>query len=124
MKNVWKWIIAILVVMLVLGAVAAVAFMWRSHTFAYTHMSGWDAGPMMRGNDGWNNEWNNGPMMGRRTLTPFFGPFLFLGGLAKLAIFGALLYGAYWLGKRNARVVMSAPPAAVPEPAPKTDTPA
>ncbi|MBI5298202.1 MAG: hypothetical protein HY869_22215 [Chloroflexi bacterium] len=122
MKSIWKWILAIVVVMLVLGAVGAAAFMWRSHAFAYADMRTWDA-PMQRGNDGWNDDWHNSPMMGRGSYTPFFGPFLFLGGLAKLAFFGALLYGAYWLGKRNARVVMDAAPSA-PEPAPRADPPA
>jgi hypothetical protein len=28
----------------------------------------------------------------------------------KLAFFGALFYGAYWLGKRNARIVLSPTP--------------
>ena len=122
MKSIWKWILAIVVVLLVLGAVGTAAFMCRSHAFAYADMRTWDA-PMLRGNDGWNNDWHNNPMMGRGSYTPFFGPFLFLGGLLKVAFFGALLYGAYWLGKRNARVVLDAP-SSVPAPAPKVDPPA
>jgi len=54
----------------------------------------------------------HGPMMRGRG----FGHFFFPGGLVKLIFFGALLYGAYWLGKRNARVVFDPttnPPAPV-----------
>ena len=124
MKSIWKWILGILVVVLVLGAVGFTAYMWTSHS-GFMMARGWD-GPMMRSNDGWNRGWNNGPMMmtGRGGFLPFFGPFALLGGLVKLAFFGALLYGAYWLGKRNARVVVDAPPAAPAEPAPQTDKPA
>jgi hypothetical protein len=62
----------------------------------------WD-NPMPRDFDGGRH----GPMMGPRGgRFGLFGPFLFLGWLARLAFFGALLYGAYWLGKRNARVVL------------------
>jgi hypothetical protein len=57
-----------------------------------------------------------GPM-GMRGDFGFFGPFAFFGGLAKLIFFGALLYGAYWLGTRNARIVMNpAPVASAPTP--------
>lgn len=123
MKNIWKWLLGILAVLLVLGLVSAAAFMWSSHSFAYTNMRTWD-GPMQRSYDGWNNDWHDSPMMGRGSFTPFFGPFLFLGGLAKLVFFGALLYGAYWLGRRNARVTLDAAPSSAPEPAPKTEPPA
>ncbi len=127
MKSIWKWILGILVVVLVLAAVGSAAYMWTSHSaFMYgNYARGWD-GPMMRGNDGWNRGWNNGPTMmtGRGGFLPFFGPLALLGGLVKLAFFGALLYGAYWLGRRNARVVVDTPPAAPAEPAPQTDKPA
>jgi hypothetical protein len=124
MKNIWKWILGILVVVLVLAAVGFTAYMWTSHS-GFMMASGWDS-PMMRGNDGWNRGWNNGPTMmtGRGGFLPFFGPLALLGGLVKLVFFGALLYGAYWLGRRNARVVVDAPPAAPAEPAPQTDKPA
>lgn len=119
MKNIWKWILGILVVVLVVGAVGTAAFMWRSHmNFAYGNMPmmrNLDNGPMMRGNDGWNR----GPsMMSRGGFFPFFGAFALLGGLVKLVIFGALLYGAYWLGRRNARVVVDTPNQTTPPPPP------
>lgn len=120
MKNIWKWILGVLLILVVVAALGAAAFAWRSHMgVAFQNggvpfARGWDNGPMMRGNDGLNN----GPMMRGRGGFGFLGPILFLGGLVKLAFFGALLYGAYWLGKRNARVVLNAPPAAS-EPAPR-----
>jgi hypothetical protein len=128
MKNIWKWILGILVVVIVLGAVGSIAFMWRSHTsLAYGNFPStrnWNNTPMMPGNDGWNDgpmmRNYNSPMMGRGS-SPFFSPFFFIGGLLKVAFFGALLYGAYWLGRRNARVVVDTP-STTPEPAPKTDT--
>ena len=122
MKSIWKWILGILVVVLVLGAVGFAAYTWTSHS-GFMMARGWD-GPMMRG--GWDHGWNDGPMMmsGHGGFSSFFGSFALLGGLVKLAFFGALLYGAYWLGKRNACVVMDAPPAASAEPATQTDEPA
>lgn len=119
MKSIWKWILGILAVVLVLGAVGFAAYMWTSHS-GFMMARGWD-GPMMRGG-GWDRGWYDGPMMsGRGGFSPLFGPLALLGGLVKLAFFGALLYGAYWLGKRNARVVMDAPPAASTKPTPQTD---
>ena len=122
MKNIWKWILGVLLVLVVVAAVGVAAFAWRNHMgVAFRNggapfARGFDNGPMMRGNDGWNN--GPMPMMRGRGGFGFLGPLVFLGGLVKLAFFGALLYGAYWLGKRNARVVVNAPPAAS-EPAPK-----
>ena len=36
MKSIWKWILGILVVVLVLGAVGFAAYMWTSHS-AFMH---------------------------------------------------------------------------------------
>ena len=124
MKNIWKWILGVLLVLVVVAAVGVAAFAWRNRMgVAFVNRSvpfaqGWDNRPIPRGNDGWNNV--PMPMMrGRGGFgLGFFGPLVFLGGLVKLAFFSALLYGAYWLGKRNARVVVNAPPA-TSEPAPK-----
>jgi len=115
MKNIWKWILGVLLVLVVVAALAAAAFAWRTHMgVAFINggapfARGWDTGPMMRGNDGWNA----GPMMGGRGGFGFLGPIVFIGGLLKLVFFAALLYGAYWLGKRNARVVLGPRPAAL-----------
>jgi hypothetical protein len=130
MKNIWKWILGILLVVLVVGALAAAAFMWRGYlrSVSFREMPaqrGWGNGPMTRGD---NFGRPMGPLMrvglGFR---PFGGLFSMLGGVVRLAFFGALLYGAYWLGRRNARVVMEprapgAPPPAAP--APDTTPPA
>ena len=35
-----------------------------------------------------------------------FGPLMIVGGLIHLALFIGILYGAYWLGRRNARLVL------------------
>jgi hypothetical protein len=60
---------------------------------------------MMREHHGLGFDRFPGPLMHGRGFGPW-GAFSFFGGLVKLAFFGALLYGAYWLGKRNARVVL------------------
>lgn len=118
MRNLWKWIMGILLVL----AILAIPFVLHS---AFGYRLGFDFdgghGPMMRATRGWEGPMprdfeggRHGPMMGfRGGRLGLFGPFLFLGGLVKLAFLGALLYGAYWLGRRNARVVFdsSTPPA-------------
>jgi hypothetical protein len=128
MKTIWKWILGILIVLLVL----AIPFAWH---YAMNRYFGFEAradfttwrGPMMSNRGGFG--WDDGPMgcgsdrgyphgMGGYGFSPFFGGFFFLGGLLKLAFFGALLYGAYWLGRRNARVAVD-PVAPVLPPTPK-----
>lgn len=37
-------------------------------------------------------------------------PLMLLGGLIHLALFFGLVYGAYWLGRRNARIVLDPEP--------------
>lgn len=127
MKNIWKWILGILVVL----AIVAVPFVLH-YTLGYNFGPGMmrnfnGQGPMM---NGWNgrapgqefNGFRGGPMMGgRRSGFGFFGPLVFLGGLVRLAFFGFLLYGAYWLGKRNMRVVLSPAPPAPAAPAVEPD---
>ena len=108
MNKTWKWILGIAAVLVLVAALFAVGFMWRSHM-----AGGWDevrsfdgqwSRPMMR--DDWHprSDWNR-PMMRDRGFVPFGGFFLF-GGLVKFALFVGLLYGAYWLGRRNARVTL------------------
>jgi len=114
MKNMWKWILGIVLVLVVVGSVAAVAFAWRDHVISVSSFRAmpfaprWD-NPMPRDFDGWRH----GPMRGPRGGGfGIFNPFMFLGGLVRVAFFGALLYGAYWLGKRNARIVLEPVPVA------------
>ena len=125
MKNIWKWILGILVIVAVLATPFILHytlgekfdFVW-ARSFDHGRgpidgFRGWDH-PKMHGFEGWRHS----PMMGWRGHGfGFFGPFLFLGGLAKLIFFGALLYGAYWLGKRNARITLD-PAQITPTPAP------
>jgi hypothetical protein len=133
MRNVWKWILGVILVLLVAGAIGAGAFLWRSRMGEVSYRSmpfhhSWQNGPMMHGDQ--FDPRQAGPMM--RGFRPFrpFGGFFALGGLLRLIILGALLYGAYWLGRRNARVVMEPrqprtpqpPPAPPVEPAPPAPT--
>jgi len=58
---------------------------------------GFEYGPMMgRGGFGY------GPMIMQRGFSPFFMGISFFFGLVKLAVFGLLLYAAYWLGRKSA----------------------
>ena len=123
MNKTWKWILGIVFVLVLVGAMFAIGYGIQ------THMAlGWDGArsfdgawqhPMTRGNDGWTNQprmWerNSGwshPMTYDRGFAPPGGFFL-LGGLVKLALFAGLLYFAYWLGRRNARIALDPRPAA------------
>lgn len=124
MNKTLKWILGIVLVLVLVGAMFAVGFAWRTHTvggwmmpYGYNNQDrpfdrNWN-GPMMgRGDDGWRY-----PMMTNRGFLPFGGFFL-LGGLLKWILFFGLLYGAYWLGKRNARFTVD------PRPASPVDAPA
>ena len=131
MSKTWKWILGILLVLVIVGAFVAIGYAWQTHTFA---MTSYRSMPFDRNwNDSTLPENLRHPMLGvrgngqypMRGFTPFGGFFL-LGGLAKLVIFFGLLYGAYWLGRRNARIALdpkpvtrvdaSAAPKADPEP--------
>lgn len=147
MRKIWKWVLGIVLVLMLVGALFAIGFAWRTHTFSmasYRDMShGREGnGPMMQPE---NEDWEQSPMtyapgacagvggryggersrMGGRGFQHFGGGFSPLGGLVKLAVFIGLLYGAFWLGKRNARIVLDPKPAApVAEvPAPPAGTP-
>lgn len=128
MSKTWKWILGIVLLLVLVGAMFAIGFMWQTH-----RATGWAMpldrewnGPMMgRGDDGWTNQprmWerNDGwshPMMYVRGFEPH-GGFFMLGGLLKPILFFGLLYGAYWLGRRNARIALD------PAPAARVDAPA
>jgi hypothetical protein len=149
MRKVWKWILGIVLVLVIVVAVAALGFVWQSHRMAVTSYR--DApfgnegyGPMMqRGNEGWgqpsmtlapgasagvSDRYGGGgerSMMGGRDSHRFGGGFSLFGGLVKLALFVGLLYLAYWLGRRNARIAFDPKPAAPAPvgPAPEAGTP-
>jgi hypothetical protein len=120
MSKTWKWILGIVLVLVIIGAMFAIGYMWQTH-----RGTGWNM-PLDREKNGpMEHQWNQqipGPegrrMKGGREFAPFGGFFL-LGGLVKLALFFGLLYGAYWLGRRNARVALDPKPAArIEAPAP------
>jgi hypothetical protein len=132
MSKTWKWILGILLVVVIVGSFAAMGYAWRTHSFAmasYRSMpfndqgqpfdrnwngpmmgqdpNGWEHPRVMQRNDGWGH-----PMMYERGSSRMGGGFFMLGGLVKLALFFGLLYGAYWLGRRNARIIMDPKPGA------------
>src|SRR4030067_3279709 len=116
----WKWALAILGILIAL-AIVAIPFAMHS-VFGFSIARGFDGwnGPMMRDHHGLGFARFHGPLLHGRGFGPW-GAFSFFGGLVKLAFFGALLYGAYWLGKRNAPVVLDpstdpSSPAATGEP--------
>jgi hypothetical protein len=153
MKNIWKWILGIVLVLVVVGALVAVPFVMRNYMAANFSQSAAQGapqpnlqqrGPMMRGfNQPGQAPYNGfrGPMMGggrnfQRGFMRFggFGPFamgfMFLGGLLHLAIplllLGLLLFGVYQLGKNAGRrsvQVVAAPVAAPAAPSAVDETP-
>ena len=124
MKTYWKWIIGVVIALAVIAAAMfGVRYLVSSGAITLPARVTAFHGPMIRGQgfdgkgfqNGGDREFNGqfgGPMRGNRGggRGHFFGPFMFIGGLFRLAFFGALLYGAYWLGKRNARVVYDPAP--------------
>ena len=120
MNRFWKWTLGILGILIVL-AILAIPFALH-HRFGFSAEGGFDNrhGPMLRDHHGFGFHRFHSPMTNGRG----FGHFFLLGGFVKLIFFSALLYGAYWLGKRNARVVLDPvtsppPPAVEPEKPPE-----
>ncbi len=129
MSKTWKWILGVALVLVLVAAMFAIGYTWQAR-MAYGWSGAWDH-PMMRGDwyqrGAWDHPMTRGdwyprdawkrPMMGGAPYsmhgwyTPFGGFFL-LGGLVKFALFIGLLYGAYWLGRRNARIALDPHPAA------------
>lgn len=139
MSKTWKWILGILAVLLIVGVFFTIGYAWRTQNYGMTpyrmmpYDQNWN-GPMGRGNDGWSHPqmwdrsdgWSHPMMDGGRGFIPF-GGFFVLGGILRFALFIGLLYGAYWLGRRNARIALdpsagSGPAAPVANsPAPQAD---
>lgn len=118
MKNIWKWMLGILAVVVLLAALAGAGFLWQRHAdYAFSPRTvaferSWDgpmmrghhdffAGPMSRGFDRFH-----GPMMGGRSFgydRPFDGAFFPLFGLIRLVpltLLVLVLVVAYQMGKR------------------------
>ena len=119
MNRFWKWTLGILIVL----AMLAIPFALH-HRFGFSAARSFDNwhGPMLRDHHEFGFDRFHDPMMHVRGFGHGGGIFFFFGGFLKLAFFGALLYGAYWLGKRNARVVLD-PATSRPAPAVKPESP-
>lgn len=121
MSKTLKWILGITLVLALMAAMFAIGYAWQSRlsgNWTRPFDRAWNTPMMERGRDNWRHPqiWDRGsnwthPMMSPYGLVPFGGFFL-LGGLVKFALFAGLLYGAYWLGRRNARLALDPPPAA------------
>lgn len=121
MSKALKWFFGIALVLILMGAMFALGYAWQTRM-----AGGWDAAPfdrawqhpMMRGDWDQRGPWKYPPM---KKYAPYpmpvfgfvpFGGFFLLGGLVKFALFAGLLYGAYWLGRRNARIALDPLPSA------------
>ncbi|RJP52284.1 MAG: hypothetical protein C4583_06970 [Anaerolineaceae bacterium] len=121
MNKTLKWILGIVLVLVLIGAMFAIGYAWRAHAlgdwmmpYGYSLDRPFDRewnSPMQRNWDSrMPDRWSH-PMMTTRNFVPFGGFFL-LGGLMRFALFFGLLYGAYWLGRRNARITLDSQPSA------------
>ncbi len=103
MKNFWKWILGIVIVLVVLFGLGIGARLLLANVLPATAGDYHGFMPMMnlRGMDRFD---------GRMS---FGGGFMRLGGLVPLLLLGLLVYGAYRLGRRNTAFVtpLSTPPA-------------
>jgi hypothetical protein len=124
MSKTWKWILGIVAALVIVGAAFAMGAAHRMRTVAFipergtfernwnSPMTGqapdeWAHPRVMPRNDGWEH-----PMIYDRGYAPYHSGFYVFSGLLKLALFFGMLYGAYWLGRRNARIVMDPKPVA------------
>jgi Na+-transporting methylmalonyl-CoA/oxaloacetate decarboxylase gamma subunit len=123
MKNIWKWILGVVLVLLVVTVLLAIPFAMRSYVLANNLPQTRDFynGPMMRGVDGfgWMHPQMHGGQYGfggERGFFPRIGfggrlgifgfGFMFLGlafRLIPLLLLGLLFFGIYQLGKRSGR---------------------
>jgi hypothetical protein len=141
MKSLWKWVLGIVIVVAVIvAAMFGVRYLVSKGYISLPAGLAWhdkanrgfdgQRGPEMFNDPHGFNGWNaprgfdgfRGPMGRGRGFGHLGMAFMFIGGLFRLVVFGALLYGAYWLGKRNARVVLNSAPAIEPAEAPKPRT--
>jgi hypothetical protein len=125
MKNLWKWILGILVVMVVIGALVAVPLLMHGLSRSEVLVS---SGAVQKG--GWNDFNQRGPMMGGgrefgfglrhpmmggyRFGLPFMLMGLFFRGFIPLVLLGLLVYGAYRWGKRRSNAPGSSVAAITP----------
>lgn len=129
MKNIWKWILGVLVVLLVVSAIVAVPFILHN-TFGADLAPGFDRQSWrmpMHDFGGRGFDRFGPPMMGGRGysgFSPLFAGFMLLGGLLRLlvplGIVALIAWLAYQQGKKAA---MKAHPAAAPAPASEPPAP-
>lgn len=131
MKFNWKWVVGIALLLVLLAGLVAISFAMHSYVLAqggipqsgraFDAPDGWTHPGMMDRWDGRGfDRFHSGPMMGSRGgfgFTPFFGGFMLLGGLFRLFVPLAVLFGivyfAYQQGKKaGMQAVQSAPVAA------------
>ena len=123
MKNAWKWILGILIILVIVAALVAVPIVMRNYMLARTPNNAANALPQGRG---WNMmpgygtrqgqggfSGRSGPMMGvgrgfNRSFGGGFSPFgfgfMFLGGFLRLIpwiLLALLFWGVYQLGRRS-----------------------
>jgi hypothetical protein len=119
MKNIWKWVLGIILIMVVAAGLLGLGFVWRTRIVRADSPGGAPVPQMQRGpmRGGFRGE-HREPMMGMRGFG--YGPGRFGGGmffgmfgrLIPLALGLLLLYGAYRLGKnRSVPVAVAAAPA-------------
>jgi hypothetical protein len=125
MKNIWKWILGVVLVLVVIAALVAIPFVTRNYTLAnggannLPQTRGFYYRPMMRGFNGFGwmhpqmHGWQNGfggargffPRAGFGGRLGIFGFGFMVFGLAfrliPLLLLGLLFYGIYQLGKRS-----------------------
>ena len=124
MKNIWKWVLGIVIVLAVLAGLFALGFVWRQNRMAAAAT----VQKVVPNSRMWNGPTapdgaprrlvppRFGPMMGMRRFGRGFGPgpmfFGFFGRLVPIVLLLLLLYAAYRFGKGKAPV--AAPAALAP----------
>jgi len=134
MKFNWKWALGIALLFVLLAGVVTIPFVMHSYVLTqggipqngrtFDTPDGWTHPGMMDRWDGRGfDRFHSGPMMGSRGgfgFTPFFGGFMLLGGLFRLFVPLAVLFGivyfAYQQGKKAGMKAVPAAPVAAATP--------
>jgi hypothetical protein len=134
MKFNWKWAVGIALLLVLLAGLVAIPFAMHSYVFAQGGMprserafdapDDWHHPGMMSQRDGRGfDRFHSGPMMGARGgfgFSPFVGGFMLLGGLFRLFVPLAILFGivyfSYQQGKKAGMKVVQAAPVAAAAP--------
>jgi hypothetical protein len=109
MKNIWKWVIGIVIVMVIIASVVCASVFVRNHMAGIRNDVGafrsYGFNPHMQpGGQGFRFEDHGGMMQGYGYFHPMFGfGSIFFRGLIPLLLLGLLAYGIYRLGFHNAQ---------------------